>query len=189
MYVTMDQGSTLERTDLLVSEIETQLEDLKEKEEIISQIYEEEAVVTVKLFEDFDKIDGRSMLAIKEEAEDRVEDISGGEIDFQEPMTTGSRFGGGGGRNPGADFERMLGIGQAEEKIVIKGRNFERMRNFADEINEYLEDLDSINRTRVSASSDRTEVHLYFDQLLILLDSLQRKVYEQLLMPLTRHCF
>ncbi len=166
MYVTMDQGSTLERTDLLVSEIEKQLEDLKEKEELIAQIYEEEAVVTVKLLEDFDKIDGRSMLAIKEDVQDRVDDISGGEIDFQQSTAAGSRFGGG-GRNPAAEFERMLGIGQAEEKIVIKGRDFERMRNFAEEINDYLEDLDSIQRTRVSASSDRPEVHLYFDQLLM----------------------
>lgn len=167
IYVTMDQGTTLDRTDLLVGEIESQLEDLKEKEEIISQIFEEEAVVTVRLFEDFEKIDGRSLLAIKEDAKDRVDDISGGEIDFTQPVASGSRFGGGVGRNPAADFERLLGIGQAEEKIVIKGRDFERMRNFAEEINEYLGDLDSIERSRVSASSDRPEVHLYFDQLLM----------------------
>ncbi|MBN1466962.1 efflux RND transporter permease subunit, partial [candidate division KSB1 bacterium] len=166
LYVTMEQGATLERTDLLVTDIESQLENLPEKEEIVSQIYEEEAVITVRLVEDFQKIDGRSLLAIKEDVDDRIGDIPGGEIDFEQPMRAGSRFGGG-RVDRGADLERMLGIGSNEEKIVIKGRDFERMRNFAQEISEYLDEFDSIQRSRVSAAQDRPEVHLYFDQLVM----------------------
>ncbi|MBN1482034.1 ATP-binding cassette domain-containing protein [candidate division KSB1 bacterium] len=165
LYVTMDQGATLERTDLLVAEIESQVEDLAEKEEVISQIYEDEAVVTFKLFENYEKIDGRSLQAIKDDVDKRIEGVSGGEIEFEQPMSAGSRFGG--RQSGGADLQRLLGIGLATEKVVIKGRDFDRMRNFAEEISEYLEDLDSVQSSNVSASSERPEVHLYFDQMIM----------------------
>jgi multidrug efflux pump subunit AcrB len=58
LYVTMPTGSVLETTDLVVSQLEEQLAEQKEIKDVISQIQEEEAVVTVKLKENFEKIAG-----------------------------------------------------------------------------------------------------------------------------------
>ena len=166
LYVTMNSGATLERTDLVVQDIEKALEDLTEKEEVVSKVYEEDAIVTVKLLEDFEKINKRTLAQIKEDVGDRIDNIQGGEISFEQP-TSSQRFRGGGGQNPGADLERMLGIGTASESVVIKGRNFKVMRNLADDISDYLDDLDAIQRSRVSAAGDRPQVDLYFDMMMM----------------------
>jgi multidrug efflux pump subunit AcrB/ABC-type multidrug transport system ATPase subunit len=168
LYVTMSSGATLDGTDLVVQEIEKALEDLTEREEVISKVYEEDAIVTVKLVEDFEKLDGRSLEQIKKDVDDRTDNVRGGEISFEQPMSS-QRFrgGGGGGRNPGGSIERMLGIGAASESIVIKGRNFEVMRNLADDISDYLDDLDTIQRSSVSAAANRPQVSLYFDMMMM----------------------
>ncbi|MCB0293690.1 MAG: efflux RND transporter permease subunit, partial [Calditrichaeota bacterium] len=56
LYVTMPSGATLATTDQAVSEIEAGLEDIPEFESIVSQVYEEDAVLTLKLKEDFEDI-------------------------------------------------------------------------------------------------------------------------------------
>ena len=55
MTVTMPGGSTLEKTDKVVSEIESRLASLPEKEDIISRIEEEKATVTINLPKDWKK--------------------------------------------------------------------------------------------------------------------------------------
>jgi len=45
----MPSGSTLEKTDAVVSEIESRLASLTEKEDIVSRIEEERATVTINL--------------------------------------------------------------------------------------------------------------------------------------------
>jgi len=166
VYLTMAEGATFDKTDLVVNDMESQLEGLEEIEEVVSKIYEEEAIVTIKLQEDFEKIDKRSLDVIKDDVDDRLESIQTGDISFEQP-TSSQRFRGGGGRNPGAGFERMLGIGMATESVIIKGRNYTVMRNLAEDINEYLSEMDAIQRSNVSVASERPEVHLYLDQLLM----------------------
>ena len=56
----------------------------------------------------------------------------------------GMGFGGGGGMaaaNPGDDFSRMLGIGIESESIIIKGQDFDKMRNVADDLETFIEEL------------------------------------------------
>ena len=166
IYVTMPKGSSLERTDLLVAQVEEQLANIKEKEQILATINEEDAIVTVRLAEDFEKKHLRSLQEIKDDVVKRVGKISGGEISLQQP-TSGSRFRGGGGRAPAMNLERLLGIGQASERIVVKGRDFAAMTRLAEEINSYLGEFDSIRRSSVSAAPDRPEVHLYLDRMLM----------------------
>jgi multidrug efflux pump subunit AcrB/ABC-type multidrug transport system ATPase subunit len=166
LYVTMSSGATLEATNLVVEDLEARLEDLKEKEDIISKIYEEEAIVTVKLKEDFEKIEHRTLPQIKNSIEERIDDIRVAEVSFEQP-TSSSRFRGGGGANPGGNFQRMMGIGTQQERIVIKGRDFNRMRAFADDIQFYLEDLSTMNRVRMNLADNRPEIHLHFDPQII----------------------
>ena len=166
LYVTMGSGSTLDQTDRVVQEVEDRLMAVTEKEEIISKIYEEEAIVTVKLQEDFEKIEGRSLSQIKKAVEERVENISGGEIGFEQPKAS-QRFRGGGGRNPGAGLQRLLGIGTPSESVIIKGRDIVRMRYLAEDIETFLEDLDVVGGAQLNIAPDRPEVHLLFDQILM----------------------
>ncbi|MBN2415634.1 efflux RND transporter permease subunit [bacterium] len=162
LYVTMPGGATLDKTDLVVADIEARLDDLPEKEDIISKIYEDEAIVTVNLKDNFEKIEKRNAAQIKNIIEDRVDDIRSAEIGFEQPQSS-RRFRGGGGSNPGASLERMMGMGAQQEKVVIIGSDFESMRNVADDIEYYLEDLSTISSVSVNISDNTPEVHLALD--------------------------
>ncbi len=163
LYVTMPTGSTLDATDIVTAELEERLADIKEKEDIVSQIYEEEAIINIKLKDDYQKIDDRSIAQIKSDIQERIDDFRAAEVSFEQP-TSSRRFSGGmGRRNPGMRMERMLGIGSQTESIVIKGENFASMRNVAEDIRYYLEDLSSMRRVSLNISDNRPEIHLLFD--------------------------
>jgi len=162
LYVTMPGGATLESTDKVVQDLEERLEALPEKEDIISKIYEEEAIVTVTMKEKYQRVDGRNLAQIKNDIGERIDDIRTAEVDFEQPQSS-QRFGGGAGANPGAGFERMMGIGTQSERVVIKGQDFDRMRNVADDIEYYMENLTTIQSVRLNVNENRPEVHLLFD--------------------------
>ncbi len=163
LYVTMPGGATLETTNHIVEQIEQNIETLEEKGDVISKVYEEEAVVTINLQEDYEKIGERTLAQIKREIQDRVSDIRAAEISLDRPS---SGYGGGGmtGGDPGGGFERLLGIGTEEEKVLIKGQDFERMRNVAEDVRYFLESISSINSASMSIADNRPEIHITFDQ-------------------------
>lgn len=163
LYVTMPGGATLETTDYIVEQIENNVETLEEKQDVISKVYEEEAVVTINLLEEYKKTSDRSLAQIKRDIQDRVEDIRAAEISLDRPAS-GSRVGGMSGGGPGGGFERMLGIGSEEEKVVIKGQDFERMRNVAEDVRYFLESMSSVNSASMSISDNRPEIQINFDQ-------------------------
>jgi multidrug efflux pump subunit AcrB/ABC-type multidrug transport system ATPase subunit len=169
VYVTMPTGSTLEKTDLVVREIESRLEDLEEKQDVSSRIEEDEAVLTVILKEDYKDIADRAVAEIKSDVETRVENISQAEISLTAPSSSGSFRGGGGGMGGSGteSFGRFLGIGSNQEQIVIKGEDFDVMKGVAEDLEYYIEDLESIRNVRSSVSSNQPEVHLHFNQLLL----------------------
>jgi len=167
IYVTMPTGSTLEATDLVVADVESRINEIEEKQDLIANIEEEAAVLTFILKEDFEDIAERTIAEIKSEVEDKVDNISQAEIGLEAPASN-TRFGGGGGSRSGTEnFSRFMGIGSNQESIVIKGENFDLMKGVADDLLYYIEDLESIRRANVSVSSDRPEVHLYFHQLIL----------------------
>ncbi len=165
LYLTMPSGSTLESTDLSVAELEKRLQGVEEVKDVISQIYEEEAILTLMLKEDYQEIENRTLPEIKEIIDDRIDEHETGEVSFDEPESS-MRFGQG-GRNLGASFERLLGIGGEEESIIIKGRDYEVMRRVADDIQYQLEQLSYIDRVRQNVSPNRPEIHLLFDKKLL----------------------
>ncbi|MDZ7372843.1 MAG: efflux RND transporter permease subunit [candidate division KSB1 bacterium] len=164
LYVTMPQGSTLENTDGLVREVEARLENLEEKQDVISRIYEDEAVVTVRLKENYRKIKGRDLAQVKEEIQNRLKDFRTAEISFEQPASSRRFRVGGGMSNPAAQLERLLGIGTQQERVVIRGQDFDQMLRVADDIRYYLENLSFVQTVRLNVSGARPEVHLYFDQ-------------------------
>ena len=168
VYVTMPTGSTLEASDLVVAEVEKRLEDIEEKQDIISKIQEDETcILTIILKEDYKDIADRTIGEIKSDVEKRVENLSQAEISLEAPTSSAS-FGGGGSRRSGSEnFGRFMGIGSNQERIVIKGEDFEIMKGVAEDLLYYIEDLESIRRANVSFSSNRPEIHLFFNQLLL----------------------
>ena len=161
IYVTMPIGSTLENTDIVVAELEEKLRRIEEKKDIVSNIYEEEAVIVLSLQEDYESIKNRSIAQIKNDIQQRIDNFTAAEVGFDQPQSS-QRFRGGSGANSVASFERLLGIGAQTEKVVIKGSDFEKMRNVADDIQYYLEELTSIQSVNLSISDNRPEVHLLF---------------------------
>ncbi|NIA28803.1 MAG: ATP-binding cassette domain-containing protein, partial [Actinobacteria bacterium] len=163
LYVTMSRGATLDKTDAVVADIEKQLQDLPEKQDIISKIYEEDAIITIKLRDDYKKIKGRSIAQIQDDVQNKFDRFQAANVSLEQPQSS-ARFRGGPGRNPGANLERMLGIGSRSEKVVIKGGDFAQMRSFAEDIQSYLEDLSTMRRVNINVSDRRPEIHLYFNK-------------------------
>ncbi|MCK5344113.1 MAG: efflux RND transporter permease subunit, partial [Candidatus Heimdallarchaeota archaeon] len=162
IYVGMTKGSTLENTSSVVSQLESRLTDIEEKEDIISTIYEEEATITIKLKEDFEDINKRSIYQIKSVVEDKIENFRFADISLTEPAGD-SRFSGGMRRNPMTSFERMFGIATQQEKVLIKGNDFEMLRKVADNVEYYLNELETIARVRVNVAGNEPEIQMLFD--------------------------
>jgi len=165
MSVSMPGGSTLEKTDAVVAEIESRLGSLPEKEDIISRIEDEKATVTVNLPEDWDKMSERSLPEIKNDISEKVKNITSAEISMDEVSSTGGFTGGGTNstNNPGANFMKLLGLGSKKESVVIKGENFEQMKNLADDIKSYVDELTTISSVNLNVQDNSPEVHLLFD--------------------------
>ncbi len=163
LYVTMPSGSSLETTDETVRKIEEKLQEVKEKKDIASSIGEEEAVVTVTLADDFEKIDGRSFAEIKSSISELTKNSSPAEIEFEQAQSGGSQ----GAGNMMNNFQRFLGIGTEEEKIILKGQDFRAMKMVAEDLEYFLENMDFIRRVRLNVSSNRPEVRMRFDQMLM----------------------
>jgi len=166
LTVTMPGGATLEKTDAVVAEVESRLSSIPEKEDIVSRIEEEQATVTINLPKDWDKKSKRTLAEIKNDISEKTKNITSAEINMDELSTSGGFSGVGGGgenSNPGSDFMNLLGIGSARESIIIKGQNFDQMKNLADDIKSYVDDLSSINSSNVNVQDNKPEVHLLFD--------------------------
>jgi multidrug efflux pump subunit AcrB/ABC-type multidrug transport system ATPase subunit len=166
LSVTMPGGSTLEKTDAVVAEIESRLAKIPEKEDIVSRIEEEQATVTLNLSKEWDKKSKRTLPEIKNDISEKVKNISSAEISMDELSTSGGFSGGGGSEqndNPGEDFMNLLGIGSKKESIIIKGQNFGQMKNLANDVKSYVDDLSTIYSSNINVQENKPEVHLYFD--------------------------
>lgn len=167
LTVTMPGGSTLEKTDAVVTEIESRLASLPEKEDIVSRIEEEKATVTINLSKEWDKNSKRSLPEIKNDISQKTRNISSAQISMDELSTSGGFSGGGGSGgdsyNPGSDFMNLLGLGSQRESVIIKGQNFGQMKNLADDIKSYVGNLSTINNVNVNVQDNKPEVQLLFD--------------------------
>ncbi len=165
LNVTMPGGSTLDKTDAVVSDIESRLASIPEKEDVIARVEEGQATVTVNLSEEWEKESDRKLEEIKTDIEDKVHNIREADISMEDISSGGTYSGGGGmsGSNPGDSFSRMLGIGTQSESIIIKGQDFEKMQNLAEDLQYYMEDLSTISRVNLNIQQNRPEVQLLFD--------------------------
>lgn len=166
LSVTMPSGTTLEKADAIVNEIEGRLQDVPEKQDIISRITETSATVTVNLPENWEKITDRELPEIKNDIYERVRNLRTANITMSEMSSSGGFSGGGGGgggTNPGAGFMNLLGVGSQSESVLIKGRDFDMMKLVADDLKAILDELDNIRSSSVNVRENVPEVHLQFD--------------------------
>lgn len=164
IYVTMDSGSTLEKTDKLVVSMEDELLNLAEQDNISSQVEAESAVITVTLKDDYEDIADRDFNAVKNAIYSIMDDYDRyAEIDFEQSASSEQSGAGGGAMNQAARMERMLGIGSEQERIIIKGQDYEMMTRVAEDMEYYLGEMEGIGRVSSNLASDRPEVHLQFD--------------------------
>jgi multidrug efflux pump subunit AcrB/ABC-type multidrug transport system ATPase subunit len=163
VFVTMTKGSTLEKTDIVVREIESKLTDIEEKEDISSRIREEEAVVSLQLKKDFKDLNGRTFNEIKEEIEQMMRRIGGGTISFTPPITGGE----GGGQDLGGmgAMGALMGFGNNQERIVIKGEDYSVLQRVGQDILYYIQNLSETRNASMSANGSRPEALLAFDAL------------------------
>ncbi len=168
VYVTMPTGSTLESTDLVVQELESRLTELAEIKDVVANIQTEEAIVNIILLEKSAEIAGRKVAEIRSDVETRTKGISNAEISLTQPTSSQSFRGGGGGMAGGMNaFSRFLGIGSNQEQVIIKGQDFQLMRGVAEDLRYFIENLESVRSATVSVGSNRPEVHLLFNQMLM----------------------
>ena len=165
IYVTMPAGSTLESTDNVVKVLEERLEEIPEKDDLVSRVNEEEAMLTLILQENFQKIGKRSISEIKADVQSRIPDVGGAEIIVAD--ATGGEQNDRGGMSGMVGFMSLLGIGDNQERIIVKGSDYEMMQLVGEDIRYQIEQQDFIQSTRVSFMRRQPEIMLDFDQILL----------------------
>lgn len=166
LYVTMPTGSSLDKTDEQVQKIEEKLNEVPEKLDVVSRIEEESANITLRLVEDFEKVDDRSFAEIKAAIEETMRSFRGIEISFEQSNSGGGGMGGG-SRDMMGNFQRLLGIGSEEESIVLKGQDFAMMQTVAEDLKYFLDNMDIIRWSRTNVASNQPEVRMQFDPLMM----------------------
>ena len=164
LYTTLPGGTTLDNTDRMVTDVEHRLEKLKEKQDIISQVYEGEAVVTVSLQKNYRKVRNFSVPRIKKEIMNSLGGLEPASFSWDPPVS-GRRFGGGGGLDLG--MENILGIGNQVEKVVIKGANYDQIFSQANLVKYYLSQQQAVTSVNINIPSAEPEVILNFDKQLM----------------------
>ncbi|MEM6963556.1 MAG: efflux RND transporter permease subunit [Bacteroidota bacterium] len=164
IFVNMAKGSTLENTDKVVKEVEAKLEGIQEKKDISSRVNEEEGIVSVQLKEDFKDIEGRSYYEIRDQIEDLVDQVGGGEISLTQESGGGGLGGGDDVGGLGA-LGTLMGFGNNQERIIIKGEDYELLQRVGQDLLYYIQNLDETRNARLSTRGTRPEALLAFDPL------------------------
>ncbi|WP_455638173.1 efflux RND transporter permease subunit [Parabacteroides sp.] len=167
IYATMPTGSTLDNTDKIVQVMEDRLADFPEKKDLICRIRESDAVLTLVLKDDYKKIGKRRIADIKADVQSKLSNIQGVEISVNESMGNGGGGGGSAAMSGLGSFMRLLGIGENQERIVIKGSDFDVMQLVAEDMRYQLDEQEFIRSSNVSYNRPQPEIRLDFDPILL----------------------
>ena len=163
VFVTMAKGSTLENTDKVVREVEAKVMELAERQDVSSKIRAEDAVITVRLKEKFEEIDNRSFPEIKADIGRMTRRIGGGaRISLFQSGSSEQSGGAMGGFNA---LGQLMGFGDNQERILIKGNDYTLMQRVAQDLLFYIESLGETNNAGLSTRGNRPEVSIAFDPL------------------------
>ncbi|MBQ4280289.1 MAG: efflux RND transporter permease subunit [Rikenellaceae bacterium] len=178
--VSMRAGSTLEATDKIVRQLEDRLGEVPEKKDLICQVEETKANLTLILQEDFRNIRGRKIEEIKANVQQLIGGIENVDIRLSDPIAENQR----GAMSGLGSFLELLGIGNNQERIVIKGTDFELMEMTARDLGYYVGELECVQWHWVSSPGRQPELRLNFDPLLLTSYEISRGNLESGLMGL-----
>jgi len=172
LYAIMPSGMTLEAADEQVKGMDDLLKDIPEVSERLATIQEENTTLSFRLVEDFEKKAGRTISAIKEDVTGRLTrafpritfsaDAPTQNAQFR--SGTGGAGGGGGAGSRQVSMTRLLGIGAAQEKVVVRGQDLELLRAVAEDVKYNLDNLETVQSARMNVSNQQPSIDLLLDQ-------------------------
>lgn len=167
VYITPPTGYTLQRIDDMIRLFEDELKEVPEIEYFTTNVREDEdSRLTIRLKDDFEKIDKKSIPQLKDEVLKLANKVNITQISL-EATESAERGAGGGGMLGNTSLLRMMGIGSQSERVVIKGQDFEAMTNFAEYLKYQFEDLDNVSYSSISAQGGSSVAKMFFDQYLM----------------------
>jgi len=166
--VTMRTGSTLDNTDNLVRLLEDLLneEEIPELQDVITRVNAEEARLTLVLKDNYQKTSKRGLTEIQAAVQTKIRQIDGPASITLSNATSGAQSSSGGAAGL-ESFMGLMGIGSSQERILIKGSDYDIMQLVGEDIRYYLGEQEFISSSRVSYPSRQPEVRLDFDQILL----------------------
>jgi len=166
LYATLPSGTTLELADEQAVQMDERLADLEELAERRVAIQDDYLHFTFRLVEDFEEIEQRDFSGVRKEVRDRLR-RSFPRIQFssQQPRTDARfRSGDGGNRGMGRAFQRLLGIGSSQERIVLRGNDLELLQVIGDDVRYNLERLPGVRHPRLQMGNRQPSIDLIFDR-------------------------
>jgi multidrug efflux pump subunit AcrB/ABC-type multidrug transport system ATPase subunit len=164
--ITPASTSTLQSTDEMIRALEEELLNIPEIEEFTSSVAADQAILSIKLKEDFKEINNRSIVQVRDDLYNVAKRLRVPDITITTAASASasgsSSFGGG---NMG--LLRMMGIGTQQERIVIKGEDFEEMTSFGDLLLYQVNELENVSNARLSSSPSSREAKINFDPYLM----------------------
>jgi multidrug efflux pump subunit AcrB/ABC-type multidrug transport system ATPase subunit len=149
VFVSFPEGTSLEKTDAAVRQVEAAIEKLPGVERYTAGVQEAAGTVTAILAERHLRPGGISAAEIKKLFESDLPEVEDAEIGF-EPASSGGARGGGGG---GTSFAQ--GSQPQSERALIKGYDFATLQMIAEDLSFRLEELEAINTNSVRADLQR----------------------------------
>lgn len=168
VYLTFSTGNTLSKTDETIKLYEERLQGIPEIEEFSSKIFANDANITIKLKEDFEKINKKTINDLKGTVLSLRNNLQISDISL-EALASSENFQGGGGSlmGGGEALLKKMGMGNQSEKVIIKGQDFEKMMNLAELLKFQLEELENISYSSISASRGKPEAQIIFNPYLM----------------------
>jgi len=161
IYVSLNEGATLDATDEVVRDVEDVIAELDDVEGFTTSVQEMQGTVSVNLVDRTVNPDRVTVEDMKESLEDPLDDIDGGEVSFDPPSTGGGggggggRAGGGGGMGGTGGFG--LGAGATPETAIIRGNDFATLQMIADDLEYRLEEIEEeVNTNSISIDLARS---------------------------------
>lgn len=171
VYMTFPNGNTLNRSDEVVRTFEQRLNEaeIAEIEQYTSRVFASDGYVTIKLKDDYEKINKKSLNDLKSQIISLTQGLRISNVSLEASESSENFQGGGGDAMLGGSSEllKKLGMGSQSEKIVIKGQDFEKMTNLAELLKYQIEELDNVSYSSVSSSRGNPEARIIFDQYLM----------------------
>ncbi len=165
LYAAIPGGMTLQLADEQARRMDARLADIEEVAKRRIDIEVDNLRLAFELKEGYQKIARRNLAAIKKEIYDRLRKaFPQVHLSWEQPRTD-PRYGGrGGGPGGGRAFQRLLGIGEASERIVVRGSSMDLVKTIIDDIRYNLERQPGVRYSSPGINRGQPEIDLLIDR-------------------------